>query len=231
MKNDRTEVKLNDIKKHETNPFMVELKGKMFLQPRANMIIAKGENIVNMETGEVIKDNTLIGRRKVVDKSQFAKIYASEIGILYELSKSAQNVFLYLTKVMDYDNKAYFNYLSDFQKLGYKGYNTPYLGLKELIQRDIIASAVMPHFYWMNPAIVCKGERFSKYTEYLTEEEAKREQEFLLKQQGRKFIENMPQSVSDKFSYASNKIDRTSENENIHPDQTTLNFDDENPYP
>lgn len=115
--------------------------------------------------------------------------------------------------------------------MGYKGYNTPYLGLKELIQRDIIASAVMPHFYWMNPAIVCKGERFSKYTEYLTEEEAKREQEFLLKQQGRKFIENMPQSVSDKFSYASNKIDRTSENENIHPDQTTLNFDDENPYP
>lgn len=229
-KNNRTDVKLNNVKKHETNPFMVELKGNMFLQPRANMIIAKGENIVNTETGEVIKDNTLIGRRKVVDKSQFSKIYASEIGILYELSKSAQNVFLYLTKVMDYDNKAYFNYLNDFKKLGYKGYNTPYLGIKELIQRDIIASAVMPHFYWMNPRIVCKGERFAKYTEYLTEEEAKREQEYLLKLQGKKFIDNLPESVANKFSYANSKSDINSQNQEVHPDQTFFNFDDENPY-
>jgi hypothetical protein len=230
IKNNRTDVKLNDIKKHETNPFMIELKGKMYLQPRADMIIAKGENIVNMETGEVIKDNTLIGRRKVVDKSQFAKIYASEIGILYELSKSAQNVFLYLTKVMDYDNKAYFNYLSDFKKLGYKGYNTPYLGLKELIQRDIIAAAVMPHFYWMNPAIVCKGERFAKYTEYLTEEEAKREQQVLLKQQGKKFIDTLPESVAEKYAYANSKNDINSDNQNIHPDQSSFNFYQENPY-
>jgi len=229
-KNNRTDIKLNDIKKHETNPFMVELKGKMFLQPRANMIIAKGENIVNMETGEVIKDNTLIGRRKVVDKSQFAKIYASEIGILYELSKSAQNVFLYLTKVMDYDNKAYFNYLNDFKKLGYRGYNTPYLGIKELIQRDIIASAVMPHFYWMNPAIVCKGERFAKYTEYLTEEEAKREQEHILKLQGKKFINNLPESMANKYSNANSKVELDSNNNEIQTDQTSFNFDEKNPY-
>lgn len=118
MNKKKTNVSLSD--KFESNPFMVELKGKMFLQPRANMIIAKGESIMNTETGEVLKDNTLIGRRKIVDKSQFAKIYASEIGILYELSRTAQNVFLYLTKVMDYDNKAYFSYVNDLQKVGYK---------------------------------------------------------------------------------------------------------------
>lgn len=228
--NNRTEIKLNDIKKHETNPFIVDLKGKMFLQPRANMIIAKGESIVNTETGEVLKDNTLVGRRKIVDKSQFAKIYASEIGILYQLSKSAQNVFLYLTKVMDYDNKAYFNYLSDFKKLDYKGYNTPYLGLKELIQCSIIAPAIMPHYYWLNPAIVCKGERFAKYTEYLTEEEAKREQEYLMKKQGKKFIDNMPDSISDKYKHSNSKNDRDSENKEIHPNQSYFGYDEENPY-
>ena len=216
--------------KYDTNPFMVELKGKMFLQPRANMIIAKGENIVNTETGEVLKDNTLIGRRKVVDKSQFAKIYASEIGLLYGLSKTAQNVFLYLTKVMDYDNKSFLNYNADFKKLNYKSGRAIINGLRELIFNNIIASSNMPHFYWLNPAIVCKGERFAKYTEYLTEEEAKREQQFLLKQQGKKFIDNLPESVGKKYNLASSKIDKNSQNQDIHPDQSSFNFDQENPY-
>lgn len=38
--------------RHKTNPFIVELKGKMFLQPRANTIIAKGQSIVDTSTGE-----------------------------------------------------------------------------------------------------------------------------------------------------------------------------------
>lgn len=222
-KNSEEKVKLSTEKKHETNPFMVNLKGKMFLQPRANMIIAKGERLVNTETGEILKENTLIGRRKVVDKSQFAKIYASEIATLYDLSKSAQNVFLHLTKVMDYDNKAYFNYLNDYTKLGYKTKKSPYNGITELIRRDIIAAAIMPHYYWMNPTIVCKGERFAKYTEYLTEEEAQREQEYLLKKQGEKFIEKLPEEVESKYKKAG-------EQKLINEENRVIPFEEESPF-
>lgn len=221
---------LKEIEGYETNPFMVELKGKMFLQPRANMIIAKGENIVNTETGEVLKDNTLIGRRKVVDKSQFAKIYASEIGILYELSKTAQNVFLYLTKIMDYDNKALFHYGKDFKKIGYKTEVSCLKGLRELLTKNIIAPHYINGIYWMNPAIVCKGERFAKYTEYLTEEEAKREQEYLLKVQGKKFIDNIPESIANKYSFASSNNHINSQNKELDSNQTFLKFDKRNPY-
>ena len=49
----------------------------MYLQPRANSIIAKGQSIVDTDTGEIVQDSVLIGRRKYVDKSQFAKLYAS----------------------------------------------------------------------------------------------------------------------------------------------------------
>jgi len=228
MNKKENKVSLSD--KFDSNPFMVELKGKMFLQPRANMIIAKGENIVNTETGEVLKDNTLIGRRKVVDKSQFAKIYASEIGVLYELSRTAQNVFLYLTKVMDYDNKAYFSYVNDLTKIGYKSSGALYRALRELVGKNIIAPSSMTNVYWMNPAIVCKGERFAKYTEYLTEEEAKREQELIIKQQGKKFIEKLPESIANKYSNANSRIDTNSQNQEIHPDQASFNFNEENPY-
>ena len=111
---------LNDVVGKETNPFVLELKGKMYLQPRANAVVAKGQAIVDTITGEVLEENVLIGRRKTVDKSQFAKIYASEIAMLFGLSKSAINVFLYLTKVMDFENKALFDYNKEFKKLNYK---------------------------------------------------------------------------------------------------------------
>ena len=125
--------------KHETNPFMIELKGKMYLQPRANTIIARGESIVDTSTGQIVNDTVLMGRRKVVDKSQFAKIYASEIGSLFDLSRSAINVFMYLTKVMDYDQRAYFNYFKEYAKVGYKSFNPCYKGILELINNQIIA--------------------------------------------------------------------------------------------
>ena len=209
--------------RYETNPFMVELKGKMFLQPRANMIIAKGENIVNTSTGEILKETTLIGRRKIVDKSSFAKIYASDIALIYNLNKPAINVFLYLTKVMDYENKAYLVAEKDCKKIGYKTALSVSKGIKELIKNDIIAPAIMQGYYWLNPTIVCKGERFAKYTEYLTEEEARREQELLMKKQGRKYIEDMPEDVKRKYS----KADRTDPRDSVNG---VLPFPDRNPY-
>lgn len=196
-------VSLSNAKEYETNPFLVELKGKMFLQPKANSIIAKGQNIIDTQTGEIINESVLIGRRKIVDKSQFAKIYASSIGILYDLSKAAQNVFMYLTKNMDYDNRAYFNYPKDYKKLGYKTHKSSLIGLRELITNNIIACDVRPFHYWLNPTIVCKGERFAMYTEYVVgkdNEVVKGEQQ--LKQQFKDQIQQLPEQVDHKLNKA-----------------------------
>lgn len=189
------------IPKYETNPFVLELKGKMFLQPRANTIIARGQSIVDTQTGEIIDDSVLVGRRKIVDKSQFAKIYASEIGTLYDLSKRAQNVFLYLTKVMDYDNRAYFNYFKDYHKLNYKNHNPCYKALLELINSNIIASDIRENTYWLNPKIVCKGERFASYTEYITKEYAEKiSKEALFKENVKENLPNYDQTIKHKLN-------------------------------
>ena len=206
-------------KKYEKNPFMVKLKGKMYLQPKANAIIAKGQSIVDTWTGEVIDENVLIGRRKIVDKSHFAKLYASEIGILYELSKAGQNVFLYLSKIMDYDNKAYFNYNLHYNKLGYKSKTAPLKGLRELIKKDIIAPHENTHNYWLNPTIICKGERFAKYTEFVVgtdNEVVKAENQ--LKSQVKNTMEALPEQVE-------NKLKKTSVKETLidyHNKQTSI---------
>lgn len=213
-------ISLKDIEGSSTNPFMVELKGKMYLQPRANTIIAKGQSIVDTKTGEIIEESVLIGKRKIVDKSQFAKLYASEIGILYELTKPAQNVFLYLTKVMDYDNKAIFDYKKEFKNLGYTSEMQPLKGLRELITKNIIAPHTVSNIYWLNPTIVCKGERFAKYVEYVvgTDEEII-SQENLLKKQNTNKIQQLPEQIT-------NKINRA----NTSKEYTLFDQLDENPY-
>lgn len=187
---------LSTVQKYEKNPFVVELKGKMYLQPRANTIIQRGQEIVDTVTGEVIQGDMLIGRRRIVDKSQFAKIYASEIGVLFELSRTAIKVFMHLTKVMDYEQRAYFNYYKEFDKLGYKTYSTCYKGLVELLAKNIIALDVRENTYWMNPTIVCKGERFAVYTEYVTQERHEKDKRKRLaieemKEQGRQWYDNI----------------------------------------
>lgn len=200
---------------------MVELKGKMYLQPKANAIIAKGQSIVDTSTGEVIDESIIIGRRKIVDKSQFAKLYASEIGILYELSKAGQNVFLYLSKIMDYDNKAYFNYNLHYNKLGYKSKTAPLKGLRELINRNIIAPHENIHNYWINPTILCKGERFAKYTEFVvgTDNEVLKA-ENQLKSQIRNKMKALPEQVE-------NKLKKTAEKEALtdYPNKQTSILD------
>ena len=219
-------VSLKDVEGSETNPFTIELKNKMYLQPRANTIIAKGQALIDTTTGEIMNETILIGKRKVMDKSQHAKLYASEIGILYELSKAGQNVFLHLTKVMDYDNKAIFDYKKEYTKLGYSSEMQPLKGLRELITRNIIAPHVVSNIYWLNPTIVCKGERFAKYIQFVTEEEAKREEEWLMKKQGIKTIEALPQSVADKVNYA-RQAPAIDSNNQYHPNQTFFNFEEE----
>ena len=193
----------------------------MLLQPRANAIIAKGQSIIDTTTGEIIKESVLIGRRKIVDKSQFAKIYASEIAMLYELSKTAQNVFLYLTtKVMDYDNRVYFNYKREFNKIGYSAHTAPLKGLRELIKNNIIACDVREHTYWLNPTIVCKGERFAKYIEYVVGKDGDEiKQETYIKEQNRNLIEIMPEQ-------ALHKIQKSNQQPTIDGDL----FPKENPY-
>ena len=150
----------------------------MYLKPKANMIIAKDEAIINQATGEIRKGgDVLIGRRTVVDKSDFTKIYARKMALIYELNRASLKVFMYLSEKMDYENKAYLNYRKDYEKIGYTRHPQVLKGIKSLLEKDIIANSHMPGFYWLNPLIVCKGERFGMYREWVTEERAASDEE------------------------------------------------------
>ena len=88
----KTEIQKLDLRKNVgtlENPFYKELNGKMFVRPKINTVIAKGQQIINKESQEVLEDRVVMGKRIFVDKSQFAKIYVTEIADLINLSKKA----------------------------------------------------------------------------------------------------------------------------------------------
>ena len=210
--NKKEELKsLKNIEGSEVNPFIVELKGKMYLQPRANTIIAKGQSLVDTNTGEVISDDILMGRRKIVDKSQFSKIYASSIGEIYTLSKPAVNVFIHLTKVMDFENKALFDYMKEYQKLGYKTEVPPLKGLRELITRGLIYPHLISGIWWLNPTIVCKGERFAMYTEYVTKERHEADMKKLAEKQLKEQAETSFNSLDSRTQHSLDCMNQAAE--------------------
>jgi hypothetical protein len=198
-------INLTKAKTNGTNPFILELKGKMYLQPRVNTIVAKGEAIANTITGEITQGSVLLGRKRIVDKSQFAKIYASEIGILFELSKSAINVFLYLSRIMDYEQRAIFVPTKDYKKIDYKSENPAINGIKELMRNGIIAVGRVYGEWWLNPTIVCKGERFAIYTEYIQESQPIVKGNKEISEQYEAAAEELDQETKNKIALAEKK--------------------------
>lgn len=168
---------LRSAKGYETNPFVLELKGRMYLQPKPNTIIAKGEQIVDTATGEIIEDSVLMGRRKVVDRSQFAKIYFSQIQAIFDLSRTAMKVLIRISEKMGFDTMVLFNAKQEAPKLGYKTQQAVQNALRELLTCGIIAQTTIPSVYWVNPLYICKGERFALYLEYTTKEYAAKSEE------------------------------------------------------
>jgi hypothetical protein len=189
----------------------------MYLQPRANTILAKGQAVADITTGEIISEDVLIGRRKIVDKSEFAKIYASEISVLFDLSKKALTLLIYFMKKMDYENKIIFDYKKQYKDVGYKAYVQPLKAIRELIANEIIAPHIVDNIYWINPTIICKGERFAKYTEYVTEDYIKNKQiaEQKIKEQAKESIGFLDDKTQDQINAMNAEEERKYNEENM----------------
>ena len=166
-------MKVSTKRKHEKYPFLLEYKhiysGQNEDEWDEKHIITEVDEFTDVSpTGvKTSKEKRLIiGTTKYVNEDEFAEIYASEIATLYGLSKTARNVFMYLFREMDSENKSFFNW-----KKIYKNYGTPYKGITELIENMIIAPTLIQNVYWISPAMASRNKRFTRYTEYIVTDE------------------------------------------------------------
>jgi hypothetical protein len=130
-------------------------------------------NLTN-EEGEV-EAVTAIHQIEEVDNAQFVKIFAAGARAMFDLSMSATRVFQVVVAMYEkepmhggYSECVYLSWVAG----GPGGVPLPGMsesvwnrGMRELVDRRFL-SARLPGVFWVNPALMCKGDRVMLVKEY-----------------------------------------------------------------
>ncbi len=133
--------------------------------------VGKVQNMVDTRTGEITTDTVAMFSRKVIDRTEFVKIFEGGISNLFDLNKSAKDLFrAVLTIYLEQKNSAERVYLHQavLEEVGYKRSRQTYIqALNTLLNKEFLASVEgQPNMYWMNPNFFYKGDRMTIVQDY-----------------------------------------------------------------
>lgn len=172
---------ISNFEQFRENPFIPNL---LIPRGKKNITIAKSDKaIMSRETGEIEENTLFIGMKKELDKDQFVKIFHSQLQVIFDLSKAALKVFGYIASVTEFGDKILFDIEDCKEYTGYKGLESIYKGLAELLNAEMIARTKQSSVYFINPQVFYKGDRIVLVTEY----RKKREKSILNPNQGTLF--------------------------------------------
>lgn len=153
---------------HNANPFMSKIVEHIDDSKHRKVIGHSFQDVVDVPTGNITKQRILVlGEQKVVDKQEYAKLYMGEIQRFFGLSKSTLKMLDYVMQNIRYNEDRICLYYPDVKnRLGVtKG--VMYSSIRQLIKTDIIARASTPGCYYINPAVVFKGDRIAIVRQYM----------------------------------------------------------------
>ena len=164
------------------NPFCFETELKIETRKR-NLTVSRGAELIERkDTSKTYFAN--IVHTQDVDKEEFIKLYTSQIKAYFDLTKTAYKVFfIFLRIYQDAIGKDHF-YLSCKKAMSLAekidhfilSESIFYRGIKELIEKRIIAKTNEKNWYFINPAIVFNGDRARFVSEIIKKKETMEEQ-------------------------------------------------------
>ncbi|WP_232550600.1 hypothetical protein [Klebsiella pneumoniae] len=164
------------------NPFCFETEIKIETRKR-NLTVSRGTELIERkDTSKTYFAN--IVHTQQVDKEEFIKLYTSQIKAYFDLTKTAYKVFfIFLRIYQDAIGKDHF-YLSCKKAMSLAekidhfilSESIFYRGIKELIEKRIIAKTNEKNWYFINPAIVFNGDRARFVSEIIKKKEVMEEQ-------------------------------------------------------
>ncbi|MEI7085438.1 hypothetical protein WCU61_05105 [Pectobacterium versatile] len=164
------------------NPFCFETELKIETRKKSLTVSRGTELIERKDTSKSYFAN--IVHTQEVDKEEFIKLYTSQIKAYFDLTKTAYKVFfIFLRIYQDAIGKDHF-YLSCKKAMSLAekidhfvlSESIFYRGIKELIEKRIIAKTNEKNWYFINPAIVFNGDRARFVSEIIKKKEAMEEQ-------------------------------------------------------
>lgn len=164
------------------NPFCFETELKIETRKK-NLTVSRGTELIERkDTSKSYFAN--IVHTQEVDKEEFIKLYTSQIKAYFDLTKTAYKVFfIFLRIYQDAIGKDHF-YLSCKKAMSLAekidhfvlSESIFYRGVKELIEKRIIAKTNEKNWYFINPAIVFNGDRARFVSEIIKKKEVIAEQ-------------------------------------------------------
>ena len=164
------------------NPFCFETELKIETRKK-NLTVSRGTELIERkDTSKSYFAN--IVHTQEVDKEEFIKLYTSQIKAYFDLTKTAYKVFfIFLRIYQDAIGKDHF-YLSCKKAMSLAekidhfvlSESIFYRGIKELIEKRIIAKTNEKNWYFINPAIVFNGDRARFVSEIIKKKEEMEEQ-------------------------------------------------------
>ena len=167
------------------NPFCFDQEIKIKTKKK-NLTVFKGAELVEKDSSNNQNDTYFsnIVQTKEVDKEEFIKLYTSQVKAYFDLTKTAYKVFfIFLCFYQDSIGKDYV-YLSCKKAMNLSlkidhfelSESIFYRGIRELVDKKIIAKTNEKNWYFTNPAIVFNGDRARFINEIVKKKEVLKEQ-------------------------------------------------------
>jgi len=154
---------------HPTNPFVGDALAST--KQGVRRISNKDGNrmmVVSEETREFIAPAGF-WQAQEVDKTQFVKLYVNGVKAFKDLTSAGTKVFevLYIEVQKNIGrDKVYLNFITLDEDVTPMSEATFNRGVKELVEKDFIASTPAIGWYWLNPDYMWNGDRLAFVKEY-----------------------------------------------------------------
>lgn len=197
------------------NPFCFETEIKIETRKK-NLTVSRGTELIEKkDTGKSYFAN--IVHTQEVDKEEFIKLYTSQIKAYFDLTKTAYKVFfIFLRIYQDAIGKDHF-YLSCKKAMSLAekidhfvlSESIFYRGIKELIEKRIIAKTNEKNWYFINPAIVFNGDRARFVSEIIKKKDAIEEQmeSAISNDSGNRKVDDRDSTIEEVIEKVSNQED------------------------
>ena len=174
----RTKTENDKLTEYKMNPFVFDKELKIETKTR-NLTVRKGTELVNKDNADESESYfSNIVQKKEVDKEEFIKLFTSQIKVYFDLTKTAHKIFLIILAL--YQKEIGKDYVlltckkaQNIAKTLDFELSSPifYRGIKELIEKKIIAKSVDKIVFYINPAIFFNGDRARFVTEVIKKKE------------------------------------------------------------
>ena len=182
----RTKTENDKLTEYKMNPFVFDKELKIETKTR-NLTVRKGTELVNKDNADESESYfSNIVQKKEVDKEEFIKLFTSQIKVYSDLTKTAHKIFLIILAL--YQKEIGKDYVLLTCKKAQNVAKTLdfelsapifYRGIKELVEKKIIAKSVDKIVFYINPAVFFNGDRARFVTEVIKKKEEIEKKQFL----------------------------------------------------